>query len=58
MKEGAIMDFDKLNNEQISAVINSLVNFVIRVTSQNETKREAETAILPDIIHILLGYFL
>ena len=52
------MDFDKLNNEQISAIKKSLVNFVIRVTSQNETKREAETAILPDIIHILLGYFL
>ena len=58
MKEGAVMDADKLNNEQLAAVKNSLVNFVIRVSSQNETKREAETAILPDIIHILLGYFL
>ena len=52
------MDADKLNNEELAAVKKSLVNFVIRVSSQNETKREAETAILPDIIHILLGYFL
>ena len=58
MKEGAFMDFEKLNNEQISSIKKSLVNFVIRVSSQNEIKRDSETAILPDIIHILLGYFL
>ena len=58
MKEGAVMDADKLNNEELAAVKKSLVNFVIRVSSQNEIKRDSETAILPDIIHILLGYFL
>ena len=52
------MDSYNLNNEQISAIKNSLVNFVVRVASQNETKRDSETQILPDITNILLNTFL
>lgn len=51
------MNYNIISDEQFSEIKNSLVNFIIRVTSQNEPKRDSEIAILPEITRMTLCYF-